>query len=369
MATAISINSDAKSPPEPDRAAVPSEKQLFAEEPAVSSIVPSSVDANDSYSPNCTKRNLNAVAPSDCGCGGKKNGGSQQKVFALGKLSFDYGTRSRRVYFANKMTDARLIDAHNNTIQNPNIDDAANLYQYLTQRPRLSPEPHYTILNGPQFTQRTDVTAIQWILTIDETPIYAIAPAGAFAFEIYDLLVAFLKDTFADGAERISVPGMVVGETTLFTGEIVPVIQPDARGMFSWKKSLLVEKAGQAADASKNAMNALDQFLSRVYEQTKNLGVTSQERALNFAATDALMLQFVFKDVNADPLFKNLELDTFTVTKSPICRADFDCWDVTVIFYDPDNLQRARRARQFTVDVSDVLPIMVSTKFREFSLR
>jgi cyanobactin maturation PatA/PatG family protease len=213
------------------------------------------------------------------------------------------------------------------------------------------------------------VTAIQWILVIDETPIYAIAPMGAFAFDIHDTLVEFLQDTYKDGAERISVPGIIVGKTMLFNGETVPVIQPDQRGMFSWKKSLLVDHAAKAGDASRSATEALDDFLTRVYDQTRNLGISSAERALNFAATDALMLQFIFKQVDASPKFKNMELDTFTVTKSPVCRPDFECWDVTLIFYDPNNLQRARRAKQFTVDVSDVMPTMLTVPPREFSLR
>src|SRR5262249_49983921 len=39
------------------------------------------------------------LTPSECGCGGAGNkaGDSPQKVYALGKLSFDYGTRSRRI--------------------------------------------------------------------------------------------------------------------------------------------------------------------------------------------------------------------------------------------------------------------------------
>jgi hypothetical protein len=373
-----------------------------------------------------------SVTPSACACAGGKPSGPPQKVFALGKLGFDYGSRSRRLWFANAMRDAfsalfeltdrslaslkaeevpdtvlsklsalkdkefrrkefleelaKILDRDelerfraqilNNAALSegrgsyPNVDDPRNLFNYLTlraSRPGGEPVP-YTILDGQQFEARAQVTAFQWILTIDETPVYAIAPMGPFGFEIHDTLVGFLRDQLEEGAERISVPGIIIGETRLFFGEVVPVIQPDSRGMFSWKTSLLTAATQGAAAAPDIAKEDLAEFLTRVYDQTRNLGITSQDRALNYAATDALLLQGVFKDVRTREKFRGYELDTFSVQKSPICRADFDCWDVHLFFYDPTNLQRARRGFRFTVDVSDVLPVMLGER-AEFSVR
>jgi PatG Domain len=112
------------------------------------------------------------VTPSACGCGGGKDGtpSQPQKVFALGTLSFDYGSRSRRIYFANAMKNALYPGGAGL----PNIDDPGNLYKYLTRR---APVP-YTILEGEQFPSRAEVDSFQWILQIDETPIYAIHPLG-----------------------------------------------------------------------------------------------------------------------------------------------------------------------------------------------
>jgi PatG C-terminal len=151
-------------------------------------------------------------------------------------------------------------------------------------------------------------------------------------------------------------------------GETVPVIRPDIRGMFSWKTSILTAATKDATNATEGAAQELQDFLTRVYDVTRNLGVTSQDRAVNYAATDALLLQGIFNDVRTAPRFQGLELDTFTVEKSPICRSDFDCWDVYVYFYDPNNLQRARRGFRFTVDVSDVVPVILGQR-KEFSLR
>jgi cyanobactin maturation PatA/PatG family protease len=303
------------------------------------------------------------VSPSACGCGAQNGGASLQKVFALGKLSFDYGSRSRRTYFAQAMKKAFSFDPEGPRV--PDVDDPQNLYNYLTRR---SESGDYTILEGRQFNARAEVSAFYWVLHVDETPIYAIVPTGPFAFEIHDTLTGFLHDQLTDGAERISVPGVIAGEVKLFYGETLPVIVPDIRGMYSWKTSVLVKAAQNEAQVSDVARKDLEEFLDRVYAQTRNLGVTSQDRAMNYAATDALRLQGIFGTVRRDSRFGGFELDTFSVAKSPVCRPDFDCWDVSVIFYDPNNLQRARRGFRFTVDVSDVIPVMVGDR-KEFSLR
>jgi hypothetical protein len=50
-------------------------------------------------------------------------------------------------------------------------------------------------------------------------------------------------------------------------------------------------------------------------------------------------------------------LDRISVSKSPFCRMDSDCWDVKLTFFDPENERRARMVMRLTVDVSDELPV------------
>jgi cyanobactin maturation PatA/PatG family protease len=307
-------------------------------------------------------QNTSAVSPADCGCGGKCGGAGKappvlQKVFALGRLSFDYGTRARRQYFLNEMRK---------TLGNEfrGVDDPVTLYNYLTRVDK--PERRYTILDEHRFTSRAEVTALNWVLNMNDTPVYAIVPLGAFAHEIHDLLVSFLNDQLTDGAERVSLPGVIIGQATLFTGEVVPIVQPDIRGMFSWKTSALVDLIQKQAKGDRAADTPLLDFLNRVYSQTHNLGLTSQDRAINFAATDALMNAGIFRKIRKD--HAELEFDSFSVERSPICRADADCWDVVLYFYDPTNLMRARRAIRYTIDVADVVPIIVGEQ-REYSVR
>ena len=59
-------------------------------------------------------------------------------------------------------------------------------------------------------------------------------------------------------------------------------------------------------------------FLNRVYYELRNLGVAPQDRALNFAATNAYQARLAFVDAAA----RSLVLDTIKVVKSPICRPD-----------------------------------------------
>lgn len=64
-----------------------------------------------------------------------------------------------------------------------------------------------------------------------------------------------------------------------------------------------------------------------------------------------------------------MQLDTIEVEPSPLCRPGTDCWDVKLIFFDPEKqFQRARRVYRYGVDVSDLCPVMIG-KVRSWSLR
>jgi len=70
-------------------------------------------------------------------------------------------------------------------------------------------------------------------------------------------------------------------------------------------------------------------FLQRVYEELRNLGTTPQERAINYAATNAFLVASVYKEA----IEANMELDTIRVVRSPVCRPESDCWDVKLTFF------------------------------------
>jgi cyanobactin maturation PatA/PatG family protease len=215
-------------------------------------------------------------------------------------------------------------------------------------------------------------SAILWTLNLDATPFYVLHPEGAFARETYARLLEFFRDQVDGKAERVSVPGVLDGIVTLLSGQQVPVVMPDLRAMYNWKTADLIGTvAGQRPESEADGalfdtkVQGMRNFLERIYYELRNLGQTPQERALNFAATNAFNLQRIFESAAKG----QLQLDEIGVDQSPLCRPDSDCWDVRLTFFDPANvLTVARTMYRFTVDVSDVVPVLVGP-FRSWAVR
>ncbi|OAI47470.1 peptidase S8 [Planctomycetaceae bacterium SCGC AG-212-F19] len=280
--------------------------------------------------------NIGQVAPSACGCGASTQ--PRQLVFALGQIGHDFGTEARRDSFVQAM------QIPGSPIP-PNPHDPNQLLEYLGNH-------------------AWEAASLIWTLTLDATHIYSILPVGPFAEKAYEVLRQFLKDRLAEGVERVSVPGVIVGQIRLMNGQTVPAIQPEIRGMFSWTTKALVdavvgkapEKTAPGHAGHVKKAEGVDDFLDRVYFELRNLGLTPQERAINYAATNAFNIERVFESA----MKEDMDLDSIEVERSGICRPDSDCWDVKLIFFFPDRqVQTVRKAYRFTVDVSDVIPVTV----------
>ncbi|MEX2263395.1 MAG: S8 family serine peptidase [Bryobacteraceae bacterium] len=313
-----------------DPVAMPDPAAYGAPESAVPALMPAA-DASVPLEASATA----AVQAAACGCQNPETSGAplRQLVFAIGQLGFDFGTEARRDSIAQHMG----ADPH----------DAARLLAYLDENP-------------------WDAASIHWTLSQDAVRIYAIRATGAFAEQVYIRLRDFLREQIAGAVEMVSVPGVITGKTTLLSGETVPVISPDLRGMYSWTVGELVKTVAGAPpeqDASQTDRDRYMQrgegvrnFLERVYHELRNLGLTAAERAINYAATNAFTVNEIFQAAIRD----GTELDSIEVVRSPICRPDSDCWDVKLTFFDPERLlERARKTYRFTVDVSDVTPVTV----------
>jgi hypothetical protein len=275
-----------------------------------------------------------------CGCGGK-TASAPQMVYALGQLGYDLKTEARRDSLAQKMAHAGA------TPPTPDVPyDIDALLIYLRANP-------------------WDAAAIEWTLTLDGIPIYAIRPQGPFGMHAYEHLRECLRDQHQGSIDRISVPGTLAGKATLLNGQVLPVIVPDLRGMYSWNTTSLVQAVvgngdGAASREQQTAREvrsrAVRNFLQRVYHDSRNLGVAPQERAMNFAATNAFEIDRIYESAIND----DMELDTIDVTPSPISRPGSDCWDVQLYFFYPQRqVQTVRKVFRFTVDVSDVVPVTV----------
>ncbi|MEW9555373.1 PatA/PatG family cyanobactin maturation protease [Nonomuraea sp. NPDC050783] len=269
------------------------------------------------------------------------------KVFALGSLAYDFGTEARRDTFKQLMPD---VEADGGNVP-ANPYDARQMVAYLRDNPS---EAHPLI----------------WTLNLDLTPIYAIEPVGGYAPGVYKRLVDFLDRQFKSDndpafVDRISVPGHVRGRTVkLFSGQHVPVVEVELkRGLYAWSVTSLaravsdcgVPEHNQQQPATGQLRDAVADFLQRIYYDLRNLGMAARDRALNFAATNAVQA----RQTLAEALGNGMALQNIDVEKSPYGRPDSDTWDVKLRFFDPDNSRRAKRVYRFSVDVKDVMPVTV----------
>jgi cyanobactin maturation PatA/PatG family protease len=264
-------------------------------------------------------------------------------VYAIGTLGYDFGSEARRDTFKQLMPTAVIggIEVPSNPY------DARQMVDYLADN-------------------LSEAKSLIWTLNLELTPIYAIEPLGSFSREVYAALQELLSgqvqaEDSPEYIERVSIPGRITGRTVrLFSGQVVPVIEPDSpRGIYGWHVNTLVSAAIEAVGAEQTEAQesqmrrTLSSFLNRIYYDLRNLGQTSQDRALNFAATNAFQAAQTFSEA----VGAGMELDSINVSKSPFCRLDSDCWDVQLKFFDPENSRRARKVFRFTIDVSDLIPV------------
>ncbi len=334
LSPSSSINQNGGTPSSSEYSPMPKHEKLATPmEIEGSSFLPSEVKPQD-------------VQASGCSCGGGK---APVLVYTIGEIGFDFGTEARRDSLAqscmHEFGEERVID-------NPEV-----LLEYLEKHP-------------------WDSHSIIWTLNDETTPIYAIHAGGPYAQQIYDRVRQFLREQVLENStERVSIPGVVHGSAKLLTGQSVPVIYPDIRGMFSWTTMALVESvcghqppptaSQEERDNYDSKSLGVRSFLDRIYHDVRNLGVTSQDRAINYAATNAFNIERVFERAHKE----DMNLDSIEVDRSPICRPDSDCWDVKLIFFVPHKqFEVARKVFRFTVDVSDIVPVLVG-RVREWSIR
>jgi hypothetical protein len=228
-----------------------------------------------------------------------------------------------------------------------------------------------------------DAKSIYWTLWQNGTPIYVIQPMGPFAEDAYRELVDFYagqigypldvdytgtpqqqEQTESDApesvlpVEHVAISGVIVGEARLSTNEVVPVIVPHMRGTASWSTEDLIRQLCSTCFKGMDP-ETIRQILLRMYEETKNFGATPEDRAINYAAVNVFEILIAAKGLPELPSDGKWEFDTVTAGRSQICRTDSECYDVEFSFYNPENLQQARRVRVVTVDVSDVVPVMI----------
>jgi cyanobactin maturation PatA/PatG family protease len=242
-------------------------------------------------------------------------------VFALGQLDFTYASA----------LDRESIAAH----MGGDPDDAIQILDYLEKHP-------------------WEAASLIWTLRVDGTWIYAVVPHGAFASEAYGRLRQVLREQVSEGVERISLAGALSGQVRTMSGEVLPVVAPQIRCLYSWTTGALLEQYEKIRQDSGQATVVRD-FLERVYYGLRNLGLTAQDRALNYAVTNAMNVLKVFESALKD----GMQLDTIETERSSLCRPESECCDVKLTFFKPKETSSARRVYRFTVDVSRACPVTV----------
>lgn len=328
---------------------------------------PAGADAGSrAVAPSCADGTDSQGTATSCSCNGSKS-----LVYALGQVGFDFGTEARRDTFRQLMPPVIVQQGNGGPQQQvaPNPYAIDQLTDYLDGRP-------------------SECTKLIWTLNLDLTPIYAIeAETDAYADEVYKVLrtglrCSALPQDSPEYISRISVPGVLTKRTVrLFSGQVLPVVVAQPRGLYAWSETTLVQtvvesyvrgqpqQAGGAAPAAINqdmVSQAVRIFLDKIYFQLRNLGYTSSDRALNYAGTNAFMfVEGIVQGLASGNKIPGIEpvlysLDTISATKSPYCRLDSDCWDVQISFFNPNNDRQARVVWQYTIDVSDEMPVSLA---------
>ena len=105
---------------------------------------------------------------------------------------------------------------------------------------------------------------------------------------------------------RVSIPGVLTTRTRrLYSGQEVPVVVAQARNLFTWNETALVNAVVAAVERDiatasppepavprEQVALTVRNFLDKIYYQLRNLGQSPPDRALNYAATNA----FIFAD-------------------------------------------------------------------------
>jgi hypothetical protein len=314
-------------------------------------------------------------------------------VFALGQLGYDFGTEANRDYYVqqglpspeNRTAMAAYLGTRligDDVFKGLLGDDPPKPAREDFPEGRQGDSPYceafrqWEIETAPRertkalvrsalLVNKADASGLTWTLVQDLTPIYVLQPGMAFGLSVYDRLVEFFEDQENGRADQVAVAGRVVGQTRLINGQVVPVVCPDIRGMYNWAVDDVVEAAvaaiGDAGGPDREAITAeIKAFAERVYYDFRNLGVTAQERALNYAATNLFQAASAYAEAVKHTANTETKLDDIDVERSPICREGSDCWDVKLTFFNPKKREEeAKRVFRFTVDVSGVIPVTV----------
>jgi len=291
---------------------------------------------------------------------------TSRKVYCLGALGFDF------------LTDSRMDTFMQLLGKNKSIGSRIDISKFFLGCPVWDAQSGSKMRDPNEPGNLEWAEELTWTITQDNNPIYVLRPCGVNADEFYRILAQILywgldtEDQFIDPniivrhtVERIGVAGEVVGEQRLYNGTVVPVISCRLCGLNAWTVDDLVEGviSGLAkekpVDNKDQVVEQIRYFLKKIYFEFKNLGVTDEDRAINYAGTNLFSAASCFAD-----LFKDsegvYELDQIDVVDSQIQRPNSILKDIKLTFFHPKKrIEKAKKCYRFTIDVADIYPVSV----------
>ncbi|MEV4506019.1 S8 family serine peptidase [Streptomyces klenkii] len=375
------------------------------------------------------------IRPS-CGCGGSSASGCRcagdsttstsrrPPIYAIGSIGFDFRTEANRDAFT------QLMPAH--VVSHPDGDheypampyDPLQMYDYLVREPWQSSNLTWTLVldSTPVYALEAEPTiAVDWGTPLPDGSKSRASHAGAaqtgqteyehLGQQLHQLQealsnppVSVVHKTFREAIKgqvtqiedppdpsvdiegiprgysylisRVSIPGILTDRTVrLYSGQVVPVVEVQSRGLYTWNERALVDTVVAAVKKEADLLSLtvsegevrknVRALLDKIYYQFRNLGQSSADRALNAAGTNAFLFAKVFAEGLMSTKYvpgandRMYSLDTVTVTKSPFCRPGADCQEVRITFFDPEDDRRARVTYQFTIDVSEPFGVSI----------
>ena len=272
-----------------------------------------------------------------CSCGKSKNckcdiQADVKKVFVLGSIAIEPADLSSNVRLASEI--------------NSGVGKSGDIISFLRQNP----------------WRVNDIVFV--LLQKNRIPIYAIKPHGDFHVNAYETLLEFAQDQLKGDIERVAIGGLLhpSAKINLTSGIEIPVIIPDPGCMYSWTSKALLDavcgkepKKGEDLEVYQAKKETVSDFLNRVYNrEILNLGISSEDRALNYSVTNIMTVV----DVISDALEKDLRLDKIVVQPATVSFKNSVSMDVILKF---NHIERRKLGReyQFTVELSGKCPVVL----------
>ncbi|MGA4867286.1 S8 family serine peptidase [Streptomyces lavendulocolor] len=326
--------------------------------------------------------------------------GPRPLVYVIGTINYDFGTEARRDSFRQEMPDVEVPGPDGPNVYPANVYDPGQMRDYLSAAPWECSKLHFTleIDKMPAYVLEAEpAVGMEWGGPVPPTPDESDAtyrqprmpgappePPPSLSDHWYppvSHVYKVLRDAvwgqsrprqeIEEYVSRVSIPGVLTDRTArLFNGMTLPVLEVQSRGIATWNEAKLVHTVTDNVlkDAKKrdvridklNLEKTIRALFDKLYNQFRNLGQTSADRALNYAGTNAyqfgsdIMQGLLSAKHVPGPEDRLYTLDRITVSKSPFSRPNSDCQDVYISFIDPENDQRARVTYVYTIDVSDL---------------